>query len=507
MSNVNNISKMGAKDKNLRLICSTPEQNNNSPSRDSDSLYDSDATSPVPFLCTQDGADGETDVVWNFYTPKADRNKIHDKNATPIGRKAKRIQRPKLIDKHISKRRALRSTQKRTELFNDLIELNENLSELIKKNPKESGVKTHSGSEEDLFSDSSDYSPKSGRKTKHNCLRKNVLSSKFTKPENENVIESDDSMNECLIKASQIVEDIAFDDEVTPPKVNPAKRKYVDVKTNYNSMDTLLGNVKLGSPIVNKVKKSEMPCINNDSFDNLVENLNDSVFEQLTQMPVKMDETNKTGSSWKVKEVIVHNASPKSLSFIRHSTMPESPSLNVNKPSTSGMVFGRYNTMPTEKNISSGESDCSPIKCTQEEIERKHRLAREKLLAKRLLPFTSMQTKQQSQSQKNLKINSHSEPNFIYQSAKMLPNTKNNVGRSVETNPIKSQEVNNLPTEKLNENVLLKQNITKFQPKFPSNNANKVDTVTNKSNDLKELLERKRLEALMKLRKRQQQNK
>lgn len=89
----------------------------------------------------------------------------------------------------------------------------------------------------------------------------------------------------------------------------------------------------------------------------------------------------------------------------------------------------------------------------------------------------------------------------------MLPNTKNNVGRSVETNPIKSQEVNNLPTEKLNENVLLKQNITKFQPKFPSNNANKVDTVTNKSNDLKELLERKRLEALMKLRKRQQQNK
>ncbi|CAH2045804.1 unnamed protein product, partial [Iphiclides podalirius] len=153
------------KNKN-KVLCSTPEHRIESPSRDSDSLYDSDAASPVPFLCTQDGTEGETDVVWNHYTPKSDTTKTRSKNTTPLSRRSKN----------------------------------------------------------------------------------------------------------------------------------------------------------------------------------------------------------------------------------RHNSMPESPSIdNFNKPSTSGMVFGRYNSMPINKDDQKEPGD-SPIRCTPEEIKKKHQLAREKLLAKRQLPFTTSQS-------------------------------------------------------------------------------------------------------------------
>lgn len=324
------------------LSCSTPERRDDSPSRDSDSLCDSDAGSPVPFICTQDGTEGETDVVWNFYTPKSERTaKSNHKDTTPLSRKSKRSLRPKLIEKQLPKRKVIRSTQKNTQLFQDLIELNKNLHELTKK-PYNCTEKHTSGSEDDIFSGSPEYSPVTKRRLSSNCLRRNVLSSNVNKQDTENAIESDDSMNECLFKASQIVEDIILNKEAKSPntlRINPNIKDFntpLKFKTNYDSMDSIMANVKLASPTIQKVKNNSV-CLNDDSFDNLVENLNDSALEQLTQMPVK---TNVS--------VVANDSSPSSKSFGRHNSMPESPlCADINdKPSSSGMVFGRYSSMP-----------------------------------------------------------------------------------------------------------------------------------------------------------------
>lgn len=116
----------------------------------------------------------------------------------------------------------------------------------------------------------------------------------------------------------------------------------------------------------------------------------------------------------------------------------------------------------------------SPIRCTPEEIKRKHQLAREKLLAKRLLPFTLSQC---NTTQKN------------------LPSTQN-ITQS-NTNNIKT----NLPITSKGKN-------SKFQPKASISQQNKHNSEAKTSNftDLKVLLEQKRQEALMRLRRRQQQN-
>lgn len=472
MSKRSKTCNMVTKNKNQNLLCSTPEHRADSPSRDSDSLCDSDAASPVPFICTQDGTEGETDVVWNFYTPKSERTeKLNNKDTTPLSRRSKRSLRPKLIEKHLPKRKAIRTTQKNTQLFQDLIELNKNLHELITKKPYNCTDKHTSGSEDDIFSASPEYSPITKRRLSSNCLRKNVLSSNVNKQDSENAIESDDSMNECLFKASQIVEDIILKKEVKSPKILRTKANIeyqntsLNFKTNYDSMDSIMCNIKLNSPTICRIKNNSV-CLNDDSFDNLVGNLNDSALEQLTQMPVK---TNVTVIAPDSIKLMTNNDSPLSKSFGRHNSMPESPSFADinNRPSSSGMVFGRYSSMPygnhSETRTVPGDS---PIRCTPDEIKKKHQQAKEKLLAKRLLPFTSSQESQlilpPPPQPNQLKIN-----NF-------------------------QEKTHNLTCDVKNDNVKRK---VKFEVKTSKNSTN-----------LKELLEKKRQEALMKLRRRQQLN-
>lgn len=353
------------------IPCSTPEHKADSPSRDSDSMCDSEAASPVPFFCTQDGAEGETDVVWNFYTPNSKHSsKSHSKNSTPLSRKTKKTLRPRVIEKQVPRRRPLKVSHKATELFQELVELNKKLPELLAKKTQTSLKEpTQSGSEEDIFNDSPEHSPKTGLRNSSRCLRKNVLSSKFVKQEPESALESDDSMNECLIKASQIVEENINECRPSSPKRvcydspfnNQVKtnRQSTEFRMDHDSMDAILNSIKLESPAVSKVKKFDSPKLCNDSFDSFVGNLNDSALEQLTQMPIRNNVSAKksqlkTGmEDWTVKELIVHDGSPSSKSvFVRHSSMPESPSVqtDINKPSTSGMVFGRYNSMPYDKN-------------------------------------------------------------------------------------------------------------------------------------------------------------
>lgn len=347
------------------ISCSTPEHRAESPSRDSDSICDSEAASPVPFYCTQDGAEGETDVVWNFYTPKSEHAaKSRIKNSTPVSRRSKRSIKPKIIEKLPPKRRVVKPSQKKTELYQELMELNQNLHELIaKKTQSTCTEKQNSGSEDDIFNESPEYSPKSRVRSNSQCLRRNVLSSHFVKPDPETALESDDSVNECLIKASQVVEE-NFLNEVPAVKrpcyessiKNKVFKSDLNFKMDQDSMDAILNSIKLDSPITKKIAS---PQLNNDSFDSLVGNLNDSALDQLTQMPVKMDtskrknqlNTSKDGNNWMIKELIVHESSPSSKSiFSRHNSMPVSPSvIGPNKPSTSGMAFGRYNSMPFGK--------------------------------------------------------------------------------------------------------------------------------------------------------------
>ncbi|XP_013183194.1 uncharacterized protein LOC106129239 [Amyelois transitella] len=478
-------TKMVAKSKNKVIPCSTPEQVE-SPSRDSDSVCDSDAASPVPFLCTQDGAEGETDVVWNFYTPKSEHAvSSRLKNSTPLSRKAKKTVKHKLIEKQLPKRRPLRSSLKKTELLQELYELNQNLNELLSKKSENQVSKN----EEDIFNDtpeSTKDSPKSGLKSNTKCLRRNVLSSKFSKPDPEAALESDDSMNECLLKASQAVENILESEPIAPKRGRYSTRSKLSLvnikpdfsfKSNEDSLDAILNCIKIESPAVSKLKKTESPGMNNDSFDNLVGNLNDSVIEQLTQMPIRNGISNRNSkcqelSDWKVQEVVVHDGSPSNV-FGRHNSMPESPVINCDKPSTSGMAFGRYNSMPYgNKTINRAEPGDSPIRCSPDQIERKRQQAREKLFAKRLLPFTSSQNSQPQNSQT-------SQP----PSRKALFQPK-----------IPSAAVRK-PTEihKVNQQKISESTHKISQPK------------SNGPVDVKSLIEKKRQEALMKLRRRQPQ--
>ncbi|CAG9789071.1 unnamed protein product [Diatraea saccharalis] len=465
---------VATKNKNKVKTCSTPEHQADSPSRDSDSLCGSEAASPVPFLCTQDGVEGDTDVVWNYYTPKADnKTQPQSKNSTPLSRKSKKYFRAKIIERQVPKRRTLRVSHKKTELFQELIELNQKLPELLARKTQNTPEIGMSGSEEDIFNESPEYSPKSGLRSSSRCLRKNVLSSKFTKPDTDTALESDDSMNECLLKASQIVEEKFVNSIPTSPKrachesYKTSKnnmKSNIDLKMDQDSMDAILNSIKLDSPIVTLSKRYESPKMCNDSFDSFVGNLNDSALEQLTQMPIrsKMSEKkHKTNfnstSDWTLKEMVVHDSPFSKMLLTRHSSMPVSPIVD-NKPSSSGMSFGRYNSMPYDKNADNAVNGDSPIRCTPDEIKKKHQQAREKLLAKRQLPFTSSQ-----------------------QSAQSLPE-------------------------------LVQQNKhSKFQPKIPSSIAQKSVPVSSipynntkeSSTDIKLIIEKKRQEALMKLRRRQ----
>lgn len=198
--------------------------------------------------------------------------------------------------------------------------------------------------------------------------------------------------------------------------------------------------------------------------------MNDSALDKLTQLPMKMETPNRSlkKSQWVIKEVQIHE-SPSSKFFGRHSSMPESPRIvNVSEPSTSGRTFGRHSSMPHD-NQEPGET--SPIRCTPDEIERKHKQAREKLLAKRLLPFTA--NTQENETQKNTQSQSTSKRTLFQ--PKVASTNKNPISR-VHCLPVQTSSAKNNSSQNVN-----------------------------KSLDLRQIIEKKRQEALMKLRKRQPQ--
>ncbi|XP_013170840.1 PREDICTED: uncharacterized protein LOC106120158 isoform X1 [Papilio xuthus] len=451
-----------------KILCSTPEHRNDSPSRDSDSLCDSDSASPVPFLCTQDGTEGETDVIWNHYTPKSG-NRAHFKNTTPLSRRSKKSLRPKVLEKPLPRRRAIRPSQKKNALLQELLELNQNLHEIIGNKAEKNSIPERDDSEDDIFIDIQEFSPKSGLRS-NTCLRKNLLSSRFSKPEPEVGLDSDDSMNECLLKATQVVEENLLKDDMKPKNdVASNKNKCTNssfIKIDQDSMDAILNSIKFESPCAKRVKKCNSPQLVNDSFDGFVGNLNDSALERLTQMPTKPRTTHEPKTK-KTNELYLDFNGSFSKSFSRHSSMPESPSVpQPNKPSTSGMAFGRYSSMPMDKN-QMDPSD-SPIRCTPDEIKKKHQMAREKLLAKRQLPFTSLP----------------------------CSNTLPSIPEKTSSNKYKFQP--KVPSEKAFLHSKLSNNVK------PNCNNPPVSNQRSNSEDIKAIIEKKRQEALMKLRLRKQ---
>lgn len=137
----------------------------------------------MPFICTQDGIEGERDVVWNFNTPTSKSSRSHIRNVTPVSRRVKEIIKSKVIEKVAPKRRMVKASQKKSEFLQDLITLNQNLFDILPKKPLKFEKPQ---SEEDIFSDTSDSSPRSTVRNKNRCLRKNVLSSKFVNSETDN---------------------------------------------------------------------------------------------------------------------------------------------------------------------------------------------------------------------------------------------------------------------------------------------------------------------------------
>lgn len=118
--------------------------------------------------------------------------------------------------------------------------------------------------------------------------------------------------------------------------------------------------------------------------------------------------------------------------------------------------------------------DTSPIRCTPEEIKRKHKQAREKLLAKRLLPFTA--SPQENAPTNNVQVKElqrkfQFQPKVASTTTKIIPMTR----------------VNSLPV---------------ISKSTTCDDVNKKN-ICNKSLDLRQIIEKKRQEALMKLRKRQ----
>lgn len=127
------------------------------------------------------------------------------------------------------------------------------------------------------------------------------------------------------------------------------------------------------------------------------------------------------------------------------------------------------------------------MRCTPEEIKKKHQLAREKLMAKRLLPFTSSQKTVASTQSTQI-------PQPVVVPKQIQVPQPNVVPKQIQPIVPKSQEI--VPTKK-------------FQPRIPmvsTNTQNKPMEISQKqtsSMDIKSIIEKKRQEALMKLRRRQ----
>lgn len=290
-------------------------------------------------MCTQDDAD----VVYNFSTPKSQTAKAQFKGTTPVSKKVRKPVRLQ-VKKRLPKRKIIKLSNQGKKWLQDLRELNQNVHELVNKSSKDSVEKPQS--EEDMFSDTSDSSPRAGMGIKKGYLRKNVLSFKLTKAEPETGLDSDDSVNEYLIQVSQAVEE-KFNTETKEIGEqsfdtfdNISFKQTTENDFNPDSMQVVQRNNHLGSSNIQNMKKSESSIYHNESFDSLLGNLNDSVFDNLTQIPVN-GVTKTKGPVLEIKNETCHNKS-----FVRHNSMPVSPSVANNRPSTSGMSLGRFKSMP-----------------------------------------------------------------------------------------------------------------------------------------------------------------
>lgn len=150
---------------------------------------------------------------------------------------------------------------------------------------------------------------------------KNNAFDKVSKCDNEGALESDDSMNEFLLKASQMVEEEHLQ------------------TINSNICDNNIRNNRLSLTFKSsQVTKLGSPKISNDSFENLIGNMNDSEIEFLTQAPP-------------ADNIVKNKLGIKSPKVSRHSR--NSPRLASAKKITSNFV---KNSIGKVTNISKGNN-------------------------------------------------------------------------------------------------------------------------------------------------------
>ncbi|GBP13413.1 hypothetical protein EVAR_4172_1 [Eumeta japonica] len=456
--------------------CTTPEHQNDSPSRDSDGLYDSDSASPINFLCSQD-----VDVIWNDYTPKSGKfSASRIKNSTPISSKNRKSSKSKVIEQPLPKRQSLRLHRK-PHFLQELLEINRNSLSLTNNDTKKDTIgNVDKRKDEDIFNEFSHLPSKEG-------LNLNLCSKKTCHLDKLNDIgfDFDDSTNEDLLKASQKVEEKLLSYKFTPAKKSRNEFLHAEnlkfVKDMEQSSMNVICNVQTESSIhksISNIKIPESPCFN-DTFDSFDVCLNDSALDNLIQKPLK-NVTSKDNNRYSSYE------SPSTCGFFsRHNSMPESPTTEPIKPSMNSIGFNRYKSLPHDNNKSGLKADPNsspPMCCTPEEIKKKHQLAREKLLAKRLLPFT-VSTQQQLPENQTQPV----QPSILSKKPAFqpkFPSNKNLMPR------VTSMPINGIK----NSNTKSKNNKT-----VQNSQTNSVDT------DLKSIIEKKRQEALMKLRRKQQQ--
>lgn len=482
-------------------IASTPKASDHNTWREEESPSSIDlAPSPIPFICTQDGQQGDIDVVWNYYSPKSKKHKTESE--TPIRKKRRKLAITDFspIPKFPLRKRTLNEKLKRQEFLKNLEEeltlFNKNVQKLISSKAAEKIKPSLDfpalNNEENIFENSlcDDVLPDVPTSIKKN------LCEQVLQRESDSLIESDDSINEYLLKASQAIEE-----KIIEPKPSLTNHKKITKKR-----ESRLGQ-----------EKSSPPLMCNDSFDNIISMMNEKDIEMISSQANKINPQNvvllksaHTGNALRSDNTAFKNISnnfntstdtPKN-KFTRYNSMPMAQNNDNIQKSSATLI--RHKTMPFHKSESPKKvddrkfhlffycfSNCmytyylvldlyyvfivdvSRQGCSQEEIRRKREAAREKLLAKK-----------REQQSINCNINRYNNNNIpgLHSPNKKICLNQNEAGKH---------------------DVLIKRNFDSKMSLYSLNSKNcDMSKVNNtKENDIKKEIERKRLEALQKLQK------
>ncbi|XP_077289021.1 uncharacterized protein LOC143913226 [Arctopsyche grandis] len=498
--------------RSLRDIASTPISNRpgQSPPLFEDDSPSHNSPSPIPFLSTQDGSHGENDVIWDYYSPASRKE---TSNNTPLRKRRVPIYYDHSpISRISSKKKFLRHGNIKKDFFeglkDELVTINKHVQELISSDSNTNSEKGDGDVDIALTpvrkdSDRKDSIPDDSilnailecnqtAEVKYKNMQpfKAHITDKISKCNNE-AIESDDSMNEYLLKASQMVEDEFQNSEVTKSKVGCQNQCLIRLEhTNLknDSFDNLICGINdsyidILSQACNNIDKNKFVNENQNKFKQ--ENMCTIQKEESENCNVKhYDRVSKTSEdTFNLSSLLTNSILNDSKSkFSRHNSMPVSPSMkcNQNLNNNRKSTFSRHKSMPTENQTTNynGVDGSQNISCTPEEIRKKHQAAKEKLLSKIHESQVPRKIIPQSGLLKNI--------NTITNNAKNIDKLHNNLK---ENTAITSKNNTAMVSNNRNINTSLKSSL----------NQTKTKDLRYEKRKIQAEIERKRREAIEKL--------